>query len=182
MIVLESERMLFRPHESSDLEAFCAMEQDPDVRRYVGGAPRTREVAEDRFWNRAMQIVDDRLAMWACVLKATGDYIGRCGLYANVHGEERIPGEAVLGYYMRREVWGQGLATEAARAFVRFGFEELNLNRIVSTVQEGNEPSLHILKKLGFVVTDYEQGTRSFYKFELKPPSAHTVSAGGASC
>jgi len=182
MIILESARMLFRPHESSDLEAFCAMEQDPDVRRYVGGAPRPREVAEDRFWNRAMQIVDDRLAMWACVLKANGDYIGRCGLYANVHGEARIPGEAVLGYYLRREFWGQGLATEAARAFVTFGFEELKLNRIVSTVQEGNESSLHILKKLGFVVTDYEQGERSFYKFELKVPPAQKVSGGGASC
>jgi ribosomal-protein-alanine N-acetyltransferase len=182
MIILESERMLFRAHEAGDLEAFCAMEQDPDVRRYVGGAPRTREVAEERFWNRAMQRVDDRLAMWACVLKANGDYIGRCGLYANVQGEVRIPREAVLGYYLRRDFWGKGLATEAARAFVRFGFEELKLNRIVSTVQEGNESSLHILKKLGFVVTDYEQGTRSFYKFELKAPSTQNVSAGGAGC
>jgi [ribosomal protein S5]-alanine N-acetyltransferase len=182
MIILESERILFRPHEAADLEAFCAMEQDSDVRRYVGGAPRTREVAEERFWNRAMQIVDDRLAMWACVLKANGVYIGRCGLYANVHGEKRIPGEAVLGYYLRREFWGQGLATEAARAFVTFGFEELKLNRIVSTVQEGNESSLHILKKLGFVVTDYEQGERSFYKFERKNPRILEVFAGGASC
>jgi ribosomal-protein-alanine N-acetyltransferase len=182
MIVLESQRMLFRPHEAADLEAFCAMEQDPEVRRYVGGAPRTREVAEERFWNRAMQIVDDRLAMWACMLKATGDYIGRCGLYANVQGEDRIPREAVLGYYLRPELWGKGLATEAARAFVRFGFGELKLSRIVSTVQEGNEASLHILKKLGFVVTDYEQGTRSFYKFELKAPAAQIVSARGASC
>jgi ribosomal-protein-alanine N-acetyltransferase len=182
MIILESERMLFRPHEAADLEAFCAMEQDPDVRRYVGGAPRPREVAEERFWNRTMQRVDDRLAMWACVLKANGDYIGRCGLYANIQEEERIPGEAVLGYYLRREFWGKGLATEAATAFVRFGFEELKLNRIVSTAQEGNEPSLHILKKLGFVVTDYEQGERSFYKFELKAPSTQKLSAGGASC
>lgn len=129
-----------------------------------------------------MQIVDDRLAMWACVLKASGDYIGRCGLYATVQGEARIPGEAVLGYYLRREFWGQGLATEAVRAFVTFGFEELKLNRIVSTVQEGNESSLHILKKLGFVVTDCEQGARSFYKFELKAPSTQKISAGGASC
>ena len=182
MILLESERLLFRPHEAADLEAFCAMEQDPDVRRYVGGAPRTREVAEERFWNRTMQTVDDRLGIWACVLKPNDVYIGRCGLYASVQGDERISGEAVLGYYLRPEFWGQGLATEAARAFVGFGFEELKLNRIVSTVQEGNERSLHILKKLGFVVIDYEQGERSFFKFELKAPSTQQFSAGGAGC
>ena len=52
MVVLESERLLFRPHEAADLEAFCAMEADAEVRRYVGGAPRTREAAEERFWGR----------------------------------------------------------------------------------------------------------------------------------
>jgi RimJ/RimL family protein N-acetyltransferase len=52
VVVLESERLLFRPHEAADLEAFCAMEADAEVRRYVGGAPRTREAAEERFWGR----------------------------------------------------------------------------------------------------------------------------------
>jgi len=77
VIVLESKRLLFRSHEAADLDAFCAMEADAEVRRYVGGAPRTREAAEQRFWERAMQPSEDRLAMWATVLKADGSYIGR---------------------------------------------------------------------------------------------------------
>jgi [ribosomal protein S5]-alanine N-acetyltransferase len=167
VIVLESARLLFRPHEAADLDAFCAMEADVEVRRYVGGAPRTREAAEQRFWERAMHPVDDRLAMWATVLKADGRYIGRCGLYPNFRGEQKLSGEAVLGFYLAREFWGQGLASEAGRAFVDFGFNELKLARIVTAVQEENAASIRVLEKLGFVVTEHEIGPRSFYHFEL---------------
>ena len=167
MIVLESERLLFRPHEAADLEPFCAMEADAEVRRYVGGAPRTREVAEQRFWSRAMQPVDDRLAMWATVLKSENCYIGRCGLYPNYNGERKVPDEAVLGFYLAREFWGRGLASEAGRAFVAFGFEELRLARIVTAVQVGNAASVRVLEKLGFALERYEAGPRSFYHFEL---------------
>jgi [ribosomal protein S5]-alanine N-acetyltransferase len=87
VIVLESERLVFRSHEARDLEAFCAMEGDAEVRRYVGGAPRTREAAEQRFWSGPMRPVTDRLAMWATVLKPEEGYVGRCGLYLHLKGE-----------------------------------------------------------------------------------------------
>src|SRR5580704_7379789 len=113
MFVLESARLLFRPHEAADLDAFCTMEGDVEVRRYVGGAPRTREAAEERFWSRAMHATDERLAMWATVLKENGCYVGRCGLYPHVVGGGPVAGEAVLGFYLAREFWGRGLASEA---------------------------------------------------------------------
>jgi RimJ/RimL family protein N-acetyltransferase len=170
VIVLESKRLLFRSHEASDLDAFCAMEADAEVRRYVGGAPRTREAAEQRFWERAMQPVEGQLAMWATVLKADGSYIGRCGLYPKLKEEGRVAGEAVLGFYLARQFWGQGFATEAGRAFVDFGFDELKLRRIVTSVQVENAGSIRVLEKLGFVVTGHETGPRSFYHFELVRP------------
>ena len=49
MILLETEHLLFRHHEEADLDAFCAMEADPEYRRLCGGKPRTREEAERRF-------------------------------------------------------------------------------------------------------------------------------------
>jgi ribosomal-protein-alanine N-acetyltransferase len=179
VIVLESERLLFRSHEAADLDAFCAMEADAEVRRYVGGAPRTREAAEQRFRERAMQPVEDRLAMWATVLKEDWRYIGRCGLYPSIRGEQRgeqkVAGEAVLGFYLARQFWGQGFASEAGRAFVEFGFDELKLERIVTAVQVGNTASVRVLKKLGFVVTSHEIGPRSFYHFELSRPVGRSV-------
>ena len=49
MIALETERLLLREPQMEDLDAFCAMEMDPSVRRYTGGSPRTRDEAEKRF-------------------------------------------------------------------------------------------------------------------------------------
>jgi len=170
VIVLESERLVFRSHEARDLEAFCAMEGDAEVRRYVGGAPRTREAAEQRFWSGPMRPVTDRLAMWATVLKPEDCYVGRCGLYPHLKSEDRVPDEAVLGLYLARPFWGRGLATEAGRAFVDFGFGELGLKRIVTAVEVGNAASVRVLEKLGFGVKEIERGTRSFYHFELLRP------------
>jgi RimJ/RimL family protein N-acetyltransferase len=119
VIILESERLCFRPHEPADLDRFCAMEMDPDVRRYVGGYPRSREDAERKFPHRQIQEVSGRLGVWATVLKSNGQYIGRCGLYPHINSErEVVVGEATLSFYIAREHWGQGLASEAARAFV----------------------------------------------------------------
>jgi [ribosomal protein S5]-alanine N-acetyltransferase len=69
VIILESERLLFRDHEPADLDAYCEMEADPEVRRYVGGAPRTRKEAERKFADRPPRPETDRLRMWATVYK-----------------------------------------------------------------------------------------------------------------
>jgi [ribosomal protein S5]-alanine N-acetyltransferase len=165
MIVLETERLLFREHEPGDRDAYCAMEQDPDVRRYVGGAPRTREAAEARFQG-ALEPVPHRLRLWATVLRANGQYIGRCGVYPHIESGRTISGEGVLSYYLARPYWGQGLATEAGLAFVQFGFEELGLDRIVTTVDARNLASLRVLEKLGFTLARIEPGPRTFHHFE----------------
>lgn len=173
--VLESERLRFRPHVAADLDPFCAMEMDPEVRRYVGGVPRTREAAEERFWSRAMHPVEDRLAMWATVLKSEDRYVGRCGLYPHLSDGARVAGEAVLGFYLAREFWGRGLASEAGCAFLDFGFGELKLERIVTAVEVGNAASVRVLEKLGFQLSYLEQGPRSFYHFELLKSVARVI-------
>jgi ribosomal-protein-alanine N-acetyltransferase len=171
VIVLESERLLFRDHEASDLDAYCEMEADPEVRRYVGGAPRPRESAERKFQAGLQRHMSDRMAMWATVYKPEGLYIGRCGMYPHFDAEGRkIAGEGTLGFYLARAYWGRGLATEAGRAFVNFGFNELHLARIVTAVQVGNDASLRVLEKLGFLLVRTETGDpRSFHHFELLP-------------
>jgi ribosomal-protein-alanine N-acetyltransferase len=169
VIILESERLYFRPHELADLDSFCAMEMDADVRRYVGGYPRSREDAERKFPYRQLQEVSGRLGVWATVLKSNGQYIGRCGLYPHINSAgEVVAGEASLSFYLARAYWGQGLASEAARAFVEFGWKQLQLSRIVTTVQVGNAASVRILEKLGFDLVATENGQRSFFKFALQ--------------
>lgn len=169
MIILETERLLFRSHEAGDREAYCAMEQDADVRRYVGGLPRTREAAQAKF-QAMLDAPRDRLGMWATVLKANGCYIGRCGVYPHFQGDAVVPDEGVLAFYLARPFWGQGLATEAASACVKFGFENLRLKKIVATVQAENRASTRILEKLKFDLVWREEAFRTFDHFVLLPP------------
>jgi ribosomal-protein-alanine N-acetyltransferase len=167
--ILETERLLFRPNIMADIDAYCAMEMDADVRRYVGGYPRTREEAEKRFYG-SLKPVANRLAMWATVFKPEGQYIGRCGIYPHFNSKGKpIPGEASLGFYIARAYWGRGFATEAGRAFVQLGFDELQLNRIVTMIDTRNNASVHVITKIGFGLKDTEIGEhRSFYHFSLE--------------
>jgi ribosomal-protein-alanine N-acetyltransferase len=170
MVILETKRLLFREHKPSDLEAYCAMEQDAEVRRFVGGAPRTRAVAEIKF-HAMLQSRQDERCLWATVLRASGDYIGRCGVYPHTLGEAVVPSEGVLAFYLARPYWGQGFASEAGRAFVDFGFGELGLRKIVATVESGNLASVRVLERLGFNLIKREVGGRTFEHFALARPA-----------
>ena len=86
--ILESERLLFRDHKAIDLDAFCDMQADPEVRRYVGGSPLPREVAKRRFRERFLVRKLDRLALWATIYKPEGRYIGQCGVYPNFEASD----------------------------------------------------------------------------------------------
>ena len=171
MIVLETERLLFRDHTLEDLDPFCALEADPEVRRFVGGRPRTREEAERRFRDRFLRSVPDRLSLWATLFKPEERYIGYCGVYPHFGEAGAIPGEGALGFTLARAYWGRGLATEAARAFVDFGLHELRLRRIVASVEVGNAASVRVIEKLGFTLWRLEKiNHRAFYHFEIRHP------------
>ena len=169
MTVLETERLLLREHRAEDLEAYVAMEADPDVRRYVGGSPRTREGAEKRFREGLADALSP-LSLRAVINKPEGIYIGRAGLYPHFGMKGPIDGEASLSFYLSPAYWGQGLATEAAEAFVRHGFETLGLNKILATIDAGNAASRRVLAKLGFTHVGTERGRRTFENYELLHP------------
>jgi len=168
-IILETERLYFRQHILADLDAYCTMEADPDFRRYVGGRPRPRDEAEARFMNGLKPVTDD-LNMWATVYKPENKYIGRCGLYPHFNPESQpIADEAAFGVYLDKAYWGRGLATEAGRAFVDFGFKSLQINRIVTAIDTRNAVSVQVIEKLGFKLARTEDGNpRSFYHYVLE--------------
>jgi len=164
-MILETDRLRFRQHEPGDLDAYCAMEADPDVRRYVGGSPRSRGQAEERFRRELAVAPDDWLTLLATVDKESGLYIGRCGVYPHFgRGGAPIPGEGTLALYLDRAHWGRGLATEAGHALLRFGFDTLGLTRIVATVQVGNDASDRVMSKLGLRMVRIEQGAWHHYE------------------
>lgn len=158
MIFLESERLLFRSHEAVDQAAFVAMQMDPDVRRYVGGRPWSEEKALYRFQHQFLGEPSKVFGLWATICKSSGEYIGYCGLNRRYdRSRRRAEKEASLAYYIAKPHWRRGYATEACVAFIHHGFEGLGLKAIFADVEQGNDPSEHILQKLGFTLIDREE-------------------------
>lgn len=140
----ETERLRHRALTVDDAEAFFALNSHPEVMRYTH-EPLLESLDEAR---RAIAAYPDfhtvGFGRWGCVLKESGDVIGFCGL-------KYLPELDVVdvGYRFLPEYWGQGLATEACRACVEFGFEVLQLERIVAFVLPENKASIRVLEKVG---------------------------------
>lgn len=142
---VETERLLLRAFAPEDFEAFAGMRADAEVMRYIGqGGPRTREQAREWLEKNEQRWRENDFGIWAVVEKATGELAGWCGL-ARLDGTDEVE----VGYGLGRNSWGRGLATEAARASLRFGFEHLGLGRIVAVVNPANHASRHVIEKLG---------------------------------
>lgn len=146
MIRLESARLLFRDHEAGDLEPYCEMESDPIYRWPQPVHPRGE--LERGFANLCMP---KELGLLATVIKRDNIYIGRSGLYPFRNEHDVVqPGEAFIAFYIARPYWRHGFASEAGEAWVRYGFETLDLRRIEAGVAVKNRASQRVVEKLGF--------------------------------
>jgi len=113
-IILETPRLILRRLTMDDLDDLVKLYHGPDVRKYYSeGIPSYEETKQELEWMINTCYVQYGFGMWATIDKATGKFIGRCGLTPmDIEGHEEIE----VGYMLAREYWGQGLATEAAQA------------------------------------------------------------------
>ena len=106
---------------------------------------------ETRLWIERNQraLLEDGFALWALELRSSRELIGDCGLTKQrVDGDDEIE----VGWHVRRELWGRGLATEAARAVIRHAFEDLSIPRLISLVRPENVASWRVAERLGMHV------------------------------
>jgi ribosomal-protein-alanine N-acetyltransferase len=100
--------------------------------------------------------------MWAVTRKGDDTVIGLVSLqYRNQHGDQ-YHRRAEVGYGIARVIWEQGIGSEAVRAVLQYGFEQLKLNRIYAGTIADNHGSVRLLEKLGFV----REGTRRQHSLE----------------
>jgi RimJ/RimL family protein N-acetyltransferase len=143
--VLETARLRLRSLADADLDAFAAMLGDAEVMRYLGdGRPMDRVGA----WRKMALLVGHwqlrGYGIWAVVDRTTGSFVGRVGLW----NPEGWPGLEV-GWILPRERWGQGFAREAAEAALRFAFERLGADRVISVIHPENARSIRVAERLG---------------------------------
>lgn len=150
----QTARLYLRAPIVEDAPALFAMNTDPEVMRYTG-EPMPASVEDMRRMIETYPDFDRTgFGRWTCVDRETDQVIGFAGLK---HLED--VGAVDLGYRLIRSRWGRGLATEAARACLRFGFDVIGLEYVIGLVLPGNSASIRVLEKVGMVLEgpfDYE--------------------------
>ena len=148
MRILETDRLILRDLQESDLQALIALNQDPEVMQYF---PKPYSQAESL---RLYQGIQDEVkaygySLWAVEEKSSQEFIGLVGLH---HSDLRIFAgkEAVeIGWRLRKEFWNRGYATEAAQACLDFAFQQTGLSEVYSFTSLLNLPSQKVMQKLG---------------------------------
>jgi RimJ/RimL family protein N-acetyltransferase len=143
--VLRTERLLLRAFTEHDFEPFATIVSDPEVVRFLDdGSPISRE---ECWRGMALFIGHWKLrgyGWWAAEDRRTGEFLGRIGLY----NPEGWPGIEV-GWLLRREAWGSGLATEGARAALEFAFDVVGADHVISLIDPKNTRSIRVAEKIG---------------------------------
>jgi RimJ/RimL family protein N-acetyltransferase len=147
MLPIRTERLTLRPVEPGDVDAMHAYKSQPDVVRYVPHGPLSRDEVVEWIATRARtDLTDEGQALPLAVIeRESGQMIGDVVLFWRSKEHQR--GE--IGYILDPRSGGHGYAAEAARALLRFGFEEIGLHRITAVLDARNDASARLLERIG---------------------------------
>lgn len=159
---IETARTVLRMFERDDLDDLASIYSDPDVMRYLSGHPLSREETSgwlDYFLKGWEQY---GFGWWAVTSKDSGEIIGHCGLQF-IH----ITPEVEVTYGLAKRYWRQGIASEIGRACLRYGFEELSLDRIYALADPGNIGSHGVMQRIGMTYDKTEYYKDDLYEGDL---------------
>jgi RimJ/RimL family protein N-acetyltransferase len=139
---------MLREFVPDDADALALVLSDLETMKYYP-APIDQKGIQQWIERNLRRYAEDGVGLWAMVLKATGEMIGDCGII-----RQRVEDEHMyeIGYHVRRDLWGQGLATEAASACREWGFANLNVDRLISLIRPDNVASCRVAERNGMTV------------------------------
>ncbi|MDJ0900703.1 MAG: GNAT family N-acetyltransferase [Xenococcus sp. MO_188.B8] len=145
--MLQTQRLILRDWQSSDLEPFAQMNADAEVMKYFPASLSRQE--SDRLVERIENHHQIHgFGLWAVEERSTGSFIGSVGLNMPSFQAHFTP-TVEVGWRLARPFWGQGYATEGARKAISYGFEIIELSEIVSFTSQLNLRSIAVMKRLG---------------------------------
>jgi RimJ/RimL family protein N-acetyltransferase len=147
---IETERLILRRWDVvQDLDPYVAICADPEVMRFIGdGSVVSPSDTAERVEQYETMWRERSFGLFALERRDTGEFIGNAGLAIPDFLPEILPA-VEIGWRLGRAHWGQGFATEAARAALAFGWDPVGLDRVVSVHAVGNDPSGHVMQKIG---------------------------------
>jgi len=145
---LETTRLVLRALQMEDADFIFKEWSDPAVTYFMRDEEPLKSRAQAEEFLRPFQTPEKipNSKWWGIELKTHGHLIGTCGYFRWDKQHHRVE----IGYDLCPDDWGQGLMLEALQALIRYGFEEMDLNRIEATTHTENQRSQHVLRKLGF--------------------------------
>jgi ribosomal-protein-alanine N-acetyltransferase len=159
---IDSERLYIRPPHEDDAPAMRVMTQDPEMMTYLNaGAAMPDEWIVEARTRQLGNLAEFGFCMGSLVRREDDAVIGIGGLQPM-----RGSGEWETGWWVRRDCWGQGYATESALASLRHGFEVAGLDRIVAVADPKNTASLAVMHKIGM----RDEGLRNAKELEPRYP------------
>lgn len=141
---IETDRLTIRRFTSADRSALAKLYADPEVMRYIPYGVLDEAGLEQVLAKYARVEADRGFTFWAIVDRATARFVGDVGF-----GVYEPTGEPELGYSLARNAWGNGYASEAARACVVAALEHLDVPRVVALVDADNTASLRVADRIG---------------------------------
>ena len=144
MTELRTERLLLRQWRDEDREPWAAMNADPEVMRHFPSV-QTREETDVAFDRISTGIAERGWGLWAVDLD--GAFLGFTGLAVPRFDAHFTPATEI-GWRFARHAWGNGYATEAARAALAYAFDELELPEVVSFTPVSNTPSRRVMERI----------------------------------
>jgi RimJ/RimL family protein N-acetyltransferase len=146
--ILQTERLTLVPLADEHIVWEFELDSDPQVMRYLSGRASTRdEVGADHLRRMAAAQKVDGLGFWVGLV---GDeFVG--WILQPAHGPDQPddPAVADLGFRLLRRYWRKGLASEGARALVRYGFDDIGLDRIIAQTMSVNAGSRATIERVG---------------------------------
>ncbi len=169
---LETERLIMRDVQESDLYGMFTLDSDPLVHKYLGNNPiKTRAKAAEIIQFIQKQYRDLGIGRFAAIEKSTGEFIGWSGLKLNIGEKETLNGKTDfydIGFRFIPRYWGKGYATESSVAVLDFGFNKLNLKTICGAAEKGNLASNKVLQKIGLkFINEFTYDTVACNWYEL---------------
>lgn len=142
MAVLQTTALTLRPCSPSDRADFIGLELDPEVMRFLNGGPVDHATTDPKDVTFLMPRGSEPY-VWTARRTATNAFVGWFCLFPETETF------AEIGYRLRREHWGQGLASEGALALVEWGFDSAGYDRVVACTMAVNHGSRRVMEKIG---------------------------------
>ncbi|WP_433336616.1 GNAT family N-acetyltransferase [Spirillospora sp. CA-294931] len=156
IIFLETPRLVLRRFTEEDVDALVLLDSDPEVMAYISGGDPTplEEIRDETLPALLAEYERGPVGRWAAHDRSTGAFAGWFALRPPSSGAAE---EVELGYRLRREFWGRGLATEGSRAIIDKGFADLGVKRVYAETMAVNTASRRVMEKAGLTYV------RTFY-------------------